>query len=610
MTICDEINAELRIEQFPELTEVENTFLSAIQFADQNKQELAVFKLKITLARYYGYSGKYKQLIEQIPSLQNYANRFEIPEEKHMIQALFQFYQRMEFFEEMLNLIPELNRLTEKYGSFRNSIYSIDYDLAMIHFRLRNYEEAIKGFRIQADLFDQSGHQLYKASMINNIGLCYFKMGEHNQARKLYEKAIYELSLPSKVESNKPPEYDHYFEDVILSNIAEIDLKNGKYVEAEKAFQRILHWKEIIHERRTYMDAYCDIAETYFLRSDPQTALDYLNLAFAEEIIQEFPEIRIRGYGLKAKSYLLLDDQLQANIFFERQKYLDDSLKQVRIKRKHLFATTRFQTEEKQREIEQLRNDTIVQSRTISYQFIGLILISVFFVVMILFYIILRRNRKKINDQNESLEAALKEKNILLKEIHHRVKNNLQIISGILQLQSTKLNAEKPEVIFSESQQYIQSIAMAHEMLYQNEHYNSIESRSYMEKLVDTIMDNPLMSDHDVTINIDEHVHVEMSHIISLGLMINELLMNSNKHAFPEQSGKITIQLTQDESTYRFAYHDNGKGLPADFNLPKSTKLGLQLVQMLAEEMNGKLQLENDKGFSCYIHFKPSDHEE
>ncbi|MFK7786438.1 MAG: histidine kinase dimerization/phosphoacceptor domain -containing protein [Crocinitomicaceae bacterium] len=612
--LCEILYDAQHLEAISAPDGLEEKFLSAIKYADRNSDEVIVFKLKIALAKYYWHHRKYKQLIEQIPSLQDYANRHEIPEEKHMIRLLFEFYARMEFFEEMLNLIPELDRLTEKYGAFRNSIFSLDYDLAMIHFKLRNYEEAIKGFSKQEAIFSENGDQLFKASMINNIGLCHFKLGEYDEARKQYKRAIHELSIPSPPSELDPikrhPEYNQYFEDVILSNIAEIDLKNGKYIEADKAFKRLLRWKEIVLERQTYVDAYCDIAETYFLRGDPENTLRYINLAFAEEIILDLPEARIRAYGLKAKSYLLLDNQTKANTFFQRQQQLDDSLKQVRIKRKHLFASTRFQTEEKQREIEQLRSDTLVQSRTINYQFIGLILISVFFLIMISFYVILRRNRKKINEQNESLEAALKEKNILLKEIHHRVKNNLQIISGILQLQGTKLATEQPETVFRESQQYIQSIAMAHEMLYQSDRYDSIESRSYMRKLVDAVMGNSLMADHDITIDIDEKVKIEMNHVVSLGLIINELLINSNKHAFLDGAGQITIRLAQLGSDYRFEYSDNGKGLPADFQLSTSDKLGLKLVEMLSEEMNGHFQLGNTEGFSCFIQFKPIADEE
>lgn len=211
----------------------------------------------------------------------------------------------------------------------------------------------------------------------------------------------------------------------------------------------------------------------------------------------------------------------------------------------------------------------------------------------------------KISDNK--LKDSLKEKEVLLREIHHRVKNNLQIISTLLALQSDEIEDEKIIENYRESENRIQSIALIHEKMYQSENLSSINFSNYIKSLIGDLFNSYGVSAEDVKaeINVPDIVFsIETS--IPLGLIINEIISNSLKHAFKDKRyAKITIGLESiGENEYKLDISDNGIGFPEDVDYKNTSSLGMQLVNALTEQLEGNIKLIKDGGTHFRIIFK------
>ena len=216
---------------------------------------------------------------------------------------------------------------------------------------------------------------------------------------------------------------------------------------------------------------------------------------------------------------------------------------------------------------------------------------------------------QKVRDEKE-LKNSLAEKDVLLREIHHRVKNNMQIISSLLNLQIQFEDLDETISVLKESQGRIKSMAIIHEKLYQSSSLTNINFKEYIEKLILDIyysygiLDGSiesLLEIHDISLNIDT--------AIPLGLIINELVTNSIKYAFPENIGIITIKLVSNNDQLELTVADNGIGISEGLVLESSKTLGLQLVNSLINQLDGRLELDTDHGTEFKIIFQELEYE-
>lgn len=209
--------------------------------------------------------------------------------------------------------------------------------------------------------------------------------------------------------------------------------------------------------------------------------------------------------------------------------------------------------------------------------------------------------------KNEELRASLKEKEVLLKEVHHRVKNNLQIISSILNLQTSFSNDQRVNEILKESQNRVKSMAYLHESLYQNKNFSYINFTDYLVNLSKNLVHSYYFSQGSVELKFDmQKVDLNLDQAIPCGLIVNELLTNAVKYAFNDTSkqGFIFITVKEVNGLVELSVADNGTGLPKGFNVDKTNTLGLQLVSTLTEQLDGELKVLNDNGARFSITFK------
>jgi two-component sensor histidine kinase len=209
----------------------------------------------------------------------------------------------------------------------------------------------------------------------------------------------------------------------------------------------------------------------------------------------------------------------------------------------------------------------------------------------------------------KALKVSLKEKEMLLKEVHHRVKNNLQVVSSLLNLQSQKIRDRRLLEIFTESRQRIQSMALIHEQLYRTSNFYSIQMDEYIKSLVNNLLRTYGGRARRVTLVVNGKVPgLNINRAIPCGLIINEIVSNSLKHAFPPSFGKIpkiilSMRLSEAREV-QLTVKDNGIGLPEGFAMKKSNSLGMELIRIITEDqLQGKVRITGGAGTTFRVSF-------
>jgi PAS domain S-box-containing protein len=227
-------------------------------------------------------------------------------------------------------------------------------------------------------------------------------------------------------------------------------------------------------------------------------------------------------------------------------------------------------------------------------------------------YVINLTNITKHIEAEAKLSQSLKEKIVLLKEIHHRVKNNLQIISSLLRLQSMNIKEESVLNVLNECQNRITSMALIHQKLYESESYATVNIAAYLRELVTFLSSTYMFSSKNIILNVpaEDNFSFSIDAAVPIGLIINELISNSFKHAFsPGYDGIVSIDFMNIlENVFTISVKDNGKGFPENIDFFNPDSLGLQLVHTLTEQVNGKVEMETSgKGTSITVEINLND---
>ncbi|GAB3800034.1 hypothetical protein GCM10028819_24540 [Spirosoma humi] len=331
-------------------------------------------------------------------------------------------------------------------------------------------------------------------------------------------------------------------------------------------------------------------------------------------------------------------DSSQANYFaaiqhYQRYKALQDSLLTTTKSRQIAQLEIEFESEKKdqhlkrsQQNIQFLREQSLLQQTQLQRALttrngiiVGTIMLIVLLGLSFNRYHLKQRSNKlleakqlEINQKNESLQKAvhdqehlLREREWMLREIHHRVKNNLQIITSLLHSQSTYLKDQAALAAIRESQNRVHAMALIHQKLYQSNRLSSIPMAEYISEIVEY-----LMGTFDIKASINKHIAVspvdlDVTLAVPLGLIINEAITNSLKYAFPSgRSGNIQVELKRlDYQDYWLLISDDGIGLPTDLNPNRSRTLGMSLIRGLSKQLGGELQINQLNGVQISLIF-------
>jgi two-component system, sensor histidine kinase PdtaS len=360
-----------------------------------------------------------------------------------------------------------------------------------------------------------------------------------------------------------------------------------------------------------------EIASTIHLElNHKKEALDFINKAISSLNTDDYFELKISLYTTKSKIEESLGHFQNALLYTKKQAAIKEAenIKNDSNKINELQISLNLADKDnriRQLEISHLQNK-IANKKQKEY-FIYCLFAAL--LVMVLLFFIVKHNatikskrkilellKKQLIDENTITKKSLQEKELLLKEIHHRVKNNMQLVMSLLNIQAQASNSISD--FLSSSQSRILSVALIHQNLYESQNMSKVDFRTYVKNLTASITNNNNAINKNVSLQLSiAAVYLDIQKAIPLGLIINELVNNAFKHAFiNKQKGKVTVKLSGGNNTYELLVSDNGVGMSHEANTKKT--LGIQLIEDLVFQLGGILKIESVEGTQYSIQFE------
>ncbi len=598
--------------QFPDLDTIVNysylsdsiTYLkNAKKWVDLYGNERQKFLVEFILYKKYFYDNINTDAKTNL-TLKLMLNTQATPREHlRIMDMLLLSYTRQMLLAEYLSLLKDRQAYVEKHN-LKGVSFMTDFSaLGNVYYINKNYEHARINYKKARDDAKRKNNNFQAASFTNNIGLVFFEEYQYDSSLHYFKKA---LTLFNENDYYLP-EYANYFRLVIKANIARVKTKQGLLGQDFPVILEEIRLSKKFNELGVTVSGYLDLATNYYLMKDFNNAFIYI------DSIVFMKQYKINAYKealeLKGKIYLLNGNIKAGNYFFILKKHIEDSLVQKMKVQAIENASMLYQVNRKEKQLidqknELIKNQLIIQNQKKEGQFLRwlLVLSLVLVGVVIIFLLYVRKKSIKINTQKIELTESLQQQENLLKEVHHRVKNNLQVVSGLLVLQSNQTDNQEVKKIMEQGQSRIESMALLHQMLYNNTDYKTVDMKEYFHNLLANLNNT---FGQGLKIGLEENVigiHVEIDKAISLGLIITELITNSFKHAFAGKEGCIAISLTElSANNYKLIVEDNGKGLPPSFDVNKPTSLGLNLISILANELRASIDFSSENGTKCTL---------
>ena len=414
----------------------------------------------------------------------------------------------------------------------------------------------------------------------------YIAMNENVQSLTYYNKAV-DL-IPGAGLNN--------MELASLLNSRGNALKHlNRYVEALKDYEAALALAKKMNLPFGISSGIANLGEVNLLMGNYEKALGYqLETVRMQERDSDYSNLK-ENYMHVSSIYEQLGDYKNSLYYQKKALTLRDSLAPAESDAAMSELLTKYETEKKEATITSQMNE-LSQQRRVQWLGAGLV---VLLAVFLFFGYRSYRNRTKTN---KLLAAKNAENELLLKEIHHRVKNNLEVVSGLLALQSAQIDDPNTKEAMQESQNRVQSIGIVHQKLYQGTNLGSIEMKDYFLNLSECILDS-FGAAKRVTIECSmEKINIDIDTAVPLGLIVNELLTNTLKYAFPHgQDGKVLIKLQKNKDGLHLEVSDNGVGKSG---LTQGTGFGGQLISLLTRQLGGSMREETTNGTSIFFDFK------
>jgi two-component sensor histidine kinase len=570
---------------------------------------------------------------------------------QNKLDSLQQVLETLVDTKERLNVLFELSNLTTfsdrtismKYALAHDSISSLLGEphyiglsknlIGRVNFASQQFEESANNFLKALKIAESEKDTLGIASMSNNLSAVFWTQSDTINTLTYSKKAIEYYS------------YSGNLKKIILgsTNLGSIYNDMARYDSAEIYLQKAIVNSKLLNEAKPAVRPYLILSKTKFKLNEPKQALELVNIAIkgcedendpqtllealmykghicgalnkfvegekslraAEELIQKYDmkeeERKIPFYwsqfyassGNYKKAY-------ENNIkYTEMKDLIVNEERDLKINELH----TKYETEKKEAEILRLSLvDQLNESRITNHRYaLGGSLLGLGLLSFLLFR--LQGQKKKIQSQNKIITKALNEKDILLREIHHRVKNNLQLVSSLLGLQSHHIKDPTAIQALNSGKSRVKSMALIHQGLYNKENLTGVSVREYLEKLSNELITSFKVDTDRIKLHTDiPDLLLDVDTLIPMGLIINELLTNALKYAFPNDSeGQINIRLFEEDGQLRLNFSDNGIGINLENR--SSDSFGYRLIDTLLEQLEGEMQVKNDSGTQLFFTF-------
>ena len=529
-----------------------------------------------------------------------------------VLRVMDQNYGQLDLYKKQL----EIRERQKELGFEEETIFHDLYE------KLGLYKQARNAFILHAKAKADEGTLLDKAHYYNQLGH-YRRLDGALGALDDFEEAQKSLKafVASEQEISPRQALDiDILEAEVNGNLGKTHLLSGDLPKAIKSLERsIQEFRQL--GRRVKKDLQTENA-LYLAKA----------LMDAERWSSAYPYLSERRYGkgnirlqlmrnrLLARYFDVKQDAVSANRYYKRYQRISDSVveaQQALMDRQYvsLFgeAQEKGYTEQATRYrqmgemSEQNRASAENAQLQLKFLIISLVFILIGFAGLVFAYLKSIQNQKVIEEQKGVIESSLKEKESLLKEIHHRVKNNLQMVSSLLSLQTKNTRDKSAIQALEEGKSRVKAMALIHQKLYQNEDLSVVEMQGYIESLINSIQAVYKKGGHNIDISVDARgTELDIDQAIPIGLILNELVSNSFKYAFPhgDEEARIYIHLQKENGEGHFEYTDNGIGLPEDTAERTKSSMGIRLVNRLVNQLQSKLNVDNKvKGVRFWFNF-------
>lgn len=510
----------------------------------------------------------------------------------------------------------------------------ISSDIALAYYLRGNYELSLRHHLRALELRRAAGNKNHISRSLNNIGLLYKQRKDYETAVKYYRESIMlkeemnderglvntYMNLGSMYQSLKQHDSSYAYakkchdlalklgleEDVAgaKSNMAESLITMNRLPEAEKLHQEAKTIAEKTGCHNCMFTVYRGLGSIHMRRNEAGQALPLFKDGLALATHHNRPQIKLAYYNVLADCYSKLNNHALAYAYLDSANKLSEQLLNEENLRQINEMTAVYETTKKEKEIEKLNAEkigTLAEARRRkqerNYFFISSILFLALAAVAYKAYTANKKKKELLNRQNQIIEKSLQEKEILLKEIHHRVKNNLQLVSSLLSLQTDYIKDEHALDAVKESRNRVHSMALIHQNLYQEDDLTGIKVEEYIGKLCDNLFNSYNIRPGKITLIRDiQPMHLDVEIVVPLGLMLNELITNCLKYAFPKGEGTIKIMLGESNNRLKIFVYDDGVGLPPDINITESGTFGFKMIHAFIQKMKGEIKIYSEDG--------------
>lgn len=487
---------------------------------------------------------------------------------------------------------------------------------------LTNYSSSIGHYLQAADIFQNLGDEMYLAYTFNSIADCFNELSKYGETleynkkalfirRKLKDEqgisqslnnigflyyklqkadsAIYYLSRSLEIIKN---DKDSSGFVLTLQDIGAAYKIKGEFKKAEKYSLRAQNIASNYGMEKELAGGNADLAEIYTGQKDYAKALQHVNTAIDTARKLNLTELLLKAYTIKYTIYKKTGDYKNAVVYGDKRAQLNDSLFTISANRAITEMATKYKTAQTEKDRDAYKVRSQLQQKIVSQQTKYIVVLSIAAVLLAALFVIAYNNFRKKNKANKRIQT-------LMQDLHHRVKNNLQILSGLFTMQIDNLSDENTKNALRENEARLTSMNLIHNKLYLDNTTTKIEMNDYLTKLLNHIKDSfGGYKQNEINLRIEvSNIMLEADKAVAIGLIANELTTNAFKYAFNGQvHGEIHLALQLvEKSKILLTLGDNGVGLKAE-NKDKAPSFGLKLVNLMARQLNSTLVVNNNNG--------------
>ena len=577
---------------------------------------LILRRAKMAIAQLNYHTGNYIQSVNILNKvLDDKISKLTANDSMLIYDDLKKSYYKLYLYPEIFEVNSKIEELKSKGVEYPLWSYNMN---SRLYSRLYQYDKAILALKKEINELggSKTRDSLIIPSAYNDLGYYYFESKNNDSALVNFKKSLMYADKSLKY-TNK--EQYKLITAVVKGNIAGIYVNKKMYNEAIPL---------LIEDVGVGVKSKSNIGST--VHSYNLLATCYLELGALDKVNQVFNSVKpliselsdnpsLVGYLKNKAHYYNKIQNIDSSSYYYKEAFKVKDFIDTKGKNEILASNELIYTiTEEHRLLEKHETDLKNQELRLKNKQKNILI----FFALVLFLLLvlslfnsykLKKSRKEVREKNKEItlknkqvKIALSEKEVLLKEVHHRVKNNLQVISGLLELQNISVTDESVKLALKEGQNRIQTVALVHKMMYQSENVSKVNMQQYLEELLQVLQMSYSTFDKEIDTKImASNIDFDVTVAVPISLIVNEAVCNAYKHAFENKyTGLIEVEIIKEkEAIYTLTIKDDGIGLPEEFNIKKLKSIGFDLINGLARQLKGKLIINSSVGTEIKITF-------